>query len=70
MEELTAGTSRYMIHAGDPVNGSGTATAWSLTYLFLHSKRALVSRRPAPIVLTVAMGLFATAEGVDYFMND
>lgn len=69
-EELTSAAGRYMIHAGDPVNGSGTATAWSLTYLFLHSKRALVSKRPAPIALTVAVGLFATAEGSDYFMND
>lgn len=85
---------RYMINAGDAVNGAGTTTgafslpistrraegrllvttrgcaAWALTFLFLHSKRALVSRRPAPILLTTAVAALGGVEGWDYFKND
>ncbi|KAM0751614.1 hypothetical protein T439DRAFT_379722 [Meredithblackwellia eburnea MCA 4105] len=64
------GGAGYMVHAGDPVNGSGTATAWSLTYLFLHGKKSLLSRRPGPMLLSSAVALLASVEGADYFLND
>jgi len=86
---------RYMIQAGDPINGSGTTTgelspfsstdplflalrgtywlrttslcsAWSLTYLFLHAKKAFVSKRPGPIALASAVGLQAATYGYYY----
>ncbi|GAA6008613.1 hypothetical protein JCM11491_003369 [Sporobolomyces phaffii] len=60
------GGSGYMIQAGDPINGSGTTTAWSLTYLFLHAKNAIVSKRPGPIALATAVGLQAGTYGYYY----
>ncbi|GAA5994831.1 hypothetical protein JCM5350_000905 [Sporobolomyces pararoseus] len=60
------GGSGYMIQAGDPINGSGTTTAWSLTYLFLHAKKAFVSKRPGPIALAGAVGLQAATYGYYY----
>lgn len=43
--------------------------AWSLTYLFLHGKKAFVSRRPAPILLSSAMAANVVLYGVEYFVN-
>ncbi|GAA5832840.1 hypothetical protein JCM3766R1_007063 [Sporobolomyces carnicolor] len=60
------GGSGYMIQAGDAINGSGTTTAWSLTYLFLHGKKALVSKRPGPVALASAVGLQAATYGYYY----
>lgn len=45
-------------------------TAWSLIYLFLHAKSAVVARRPLPVVLAGAVGVLgAGVEGWDYFVN-
>ncbi|GAA5924190.1 uncharacterized protein JCM15063_005569 [Sporobolomyces koalae] len=60
------GGSGYMIQAGDPINGSGTTTAWSLTYLFLHGKKALVSKRPGPIALAATVAAQAGMYGYYY----
>ncbi|GAA5918100.1 hypothetical protein JCM1841_005253 [Sporobolomyces salmonicolor] len=60
------GGSGYMVHVGDPVNGSGTTTAWSLTYLFLNGRKALVSRRPGPIALAAAAAAQAGTYGWYY----
>ncbi|GAA6062997.1 hypothetical protein JCM10212_004979 [Sporobolomyces blumeae] len=60
------GGSGYMIQAGDPINGSGTTTAWSLTYLFLHGRKALASRRPGPIALATAVAAQASTYGYYY----
>lgn len=40
--------------------------AWSLTYLFLHGKKALVSKRPGPVALASAVGLQAATYGYYY----
>ncbi|GAA5851009.1 hypothetical protein JCM5353_007179 [Sporobolomyces roseus] len=60
------GGSGYMVKAGDPINGSGTTTAWSLTYLFLHAKNAIVSRRPGPIALVTGVAAQAGCYGYYY----
>lgn len=51
------------------LTSSSSLLAWSLTYLFLHGKKALVSRRPAPILLSSAMAANAVLYGVEYFVN-
>ncbi|CEQ39115.1 SPOSA6832_00591, partial [Sporobolomyces salmonicolor] len=82
-----SGCVSYMVHVGDPVNGSGTTTgpsssllspcrvsasscpvflAWSLTYLFLNGRKALVSRRPGPIALAAAAAAQAGTYGWYY----
>ncbi|GAA5860570.1 hypothetical protein JCM1840_000303 [Sporobolomyces johnsonii] len=60
------GGSGYMVHVGDPVNGSGTTTAWSLIYLFLNGRKALVSRRPGPIALAAVAAAQAGTYGWYY----
>ena len=58
-----------MIHSGDPVNGAGTTTAWSLTFLLLNAKAAFKSRRAAPIALALTTVSQATLYGYEYFFN-
>ncbi|KAF9925330.1 hypothetical protein FBU30_004920 [Linnemannia zychae] len=43
--------SGYMKYAGDAENGSGTTTAWCLTYLFLNLKRTIQQPKPLPSLL-------------------
>ncbi|KAG2030651.1 hypothetical protein BDR03DRAFT_905850 [Suillus americanus] len=66
---LVFGGAAYVLGAGDARNGSGIATAWSLTYLFLHLRRSL---RPPfyPITLAMTAGTAACAAlyGTEYFM--
>ncbi|OAX37456.1 hypothetical protein K503DRAFT_742721 [Rhizopogon vinicolor AM-OR11-026] len=66
---LVFGGAAYVLAAGDARNGSGIATAWSLTYLFLHLRRSL---RPPFYPMTLAMtgGAAACAAlyGTEYFM--
>jgi uncharacterized membrane protein (UPF0136 family) len=51
------GIAGYAIQQGDPDNGAGIATAWSLTYLFLNARKAWQTPRPAPLLLaSVALG--------------
>ncbi|KAM0792979.1 hypothetical protein ACM66B_002733 [Microbotryomycetes sp. NB124-2] len=64
---LIFGFSGYMIHVGDPLNGSGTTTAWSLIYLF-HAKKAIKSGRPGPMLLTAVVAAQAATFG--YFYNE
>ncbi|KAK4052168.1 hypothetical protein OIV83_002463 [Microbotryomycetes sp. JL201] len=64
---LIFGFSGYMIHVGDPLNGSGTTTAWSLIYLF-HAKKAVKSGRPGPIMLSAVVAAQAATFG--YFYNE
>ncbi|KAI8605259.1 hypothetical protein EDD21DRAFT_364043 [Dissophora ornata] len=40
--------SGYMKYMGDSENGSGTTTAWCLTYLFFNLKRTLRQPKPMP----------------------
>ncbi|KAG0364563.1 hypothetical protein BC939DRAFT_530165 [Gamsiella multidivaricata] len=47
--------SGYMKYAKDPDNGSGTTTAWCLTYLFLNLRRTV--RQPKPMPSLVAAGV-------------
>ncbi|KAG2068993.1 hypothetical protein BDR04DRAFT_1078721 [Suillus decipiens] len=66
---LVFGGAAYVLAAGDARNGSGIATAWSLTYLFLHLRRSL---KPPfyPITLAMTAGTAACAAlcGTEYFM--
>ncbi|GAA5883250.1 hypothetical protein JCM3774_000644 [Rhodotorula dairenensis] len=64
------GGSGYMIRAGDPVNGAGTTTAWSLVYLFFNGRNALESRRPGPIALSSLVAAQAATFGYYYFGQD
>ncbi|GAA5824463.1 hypothetical protein JCM3770_003719 [Rhodotorula araucariae] len=64
------GGSGYMISAGDPLNGSGTTTAWSLVYLFLNGRAALAARRPGPIALAGVVAAQAGTYGGYYFGQD
>lgn len=45
----------YVINTGDTDNGAGIATAWSLSWAFLHAKKAVLSRKPLPIALLGAV---------------
>ena len=55
-----------MIQQGDPINGSGTITAWSLLYLFFNTKSAF--RHPISAVLGVSTLTLGTAvHGSFYF---
>ncbi|BGP53269.1 hypothetical protein JCM8202_002594 [Rhodotorula sphaerocarpa] len=62
--------SGYMIQAGDPLNGAGTTTAWSLVYLFFNGRTALTSRRPGPIALSSLVATQAATFGWYYFGRD
>ncbi|SCV72710.1 BQ2448_4247 [Microbotryum intermedium] len=66
---LIFGGSGYMIQAGDPYNGAGTTTAWSLTYLFFHGRKALVSRKPIPILLASTIATQALVAGGFYWTS-
>ncbi|KAG1882141.1 hypothetical protein F4604DRAFT_1921857 [Suillus subluteus] len=66
---LVFGGAVYVLGAGDARNGSGIATAWSSTYLFLHLHQSL--RPPVyPITLAMTAGTAACAAlyGTEYFM--
>ncbi|BGP37103.1 hypothetical protein JCM10450v2_001011 [Rhodotorula kratochvilovae] len=64
------GGGGYMISAGDPLNGSGTTTAWSLVYLFLNGRAALAARKPGPIALAGVVAAQAGVYGGYYFGQD
>jgi len=68
------GGAGYMVQAeaGEPsgANGQGTATAWSLSYLFFNGRKALVSRRPEPIALAATVLVNATLNGWEYWRNN
>ncbi|GAA5857632.1 hypothetical protein JCM8547_004306 [Rhodosporidiobolus lusitaniae] len=61
------GFSGYMVDAGDALNGAGTTTAWSLTYLFFNARKAFQSRRPGPIGLAGVAAAQAGVYGWWYF---
>ncbi|KAI6152527.1 hypothetical protein BKA82DRAFT_4111968 [Pisolithus tinctorius] len=52
-------------------NGSGIATAWSLTYLFLHLRKSLRTPRH-PLTLAMAGGAAGCAAlyGTEYFVYE
>ncbi|POY70765.1 hypothetical protein BMF94_6175 [Rhodotorula taiwanensis] len=64
------GGSGYMIQAGDPLNGAGTTTAWSLVYLFFNGRKAFASRRPGPMALSSLVAAQAATFGWYYFGQD
>ncbi|CEG68734.1 hypothetical protein RMATCC62417_04939 [Rhizopus microsporus] len=45
----------YVVNTGDSDNGSGIATAWGLSWAFLHAKKAILSRKPLPLALLGAV---------------
>ncbi len=56
----------YMIAQGDPINGSGTVTAWSLMYLAFNSRYAL--KHPVGAALTLGTLVLGTGvHGSFYF---
>lgn len=42
------------------------AIAWSLIYLFFNAKRALVARKPLPLMLTGVLATNAIVYGYEY----
>ncbi|BGO98355.1 hypothetical protein RTBOTA2_002252 [Rhodotorula toruloides] len=64
------GGSGYMISVGDPLNGSGTTTAWSLIYLLLNTRKAVVARSPAALAVTGVVAAQAGLYGSYYFGQD
>ncbi|KAI6098508.1 hypothetical protein F5141DRAFT_1190752 [Pisolithus sp. B1] len=65
------GGAAYVFAAGDHRNGSGIATAWSLTYLFLHLRKSLKAPRH-PLTLAMAGGTAGCAAlyGTEYFVYE
>ncbi|CAL1699868.1 unnamed protein product [Somion occarium] len=59
----------YVISTGDVYNGTGIATAWSLTYLFLNLRKSL---KPPLSGLSLALSGAALASstlyGAEYFL--
>ncbi|KAI1295219.1 hypothetical protein EDD11_007947 [Mortierella claussenii] len=47
--------SGYMKYMKDPDNGSGTTTAWCMTYMFLNMRRTF--RQPKPMPSLVLAGV-------------
>ncbi|EPQ58869.1 hypothetical protein GLOTRDRAFT_125188 [Gloeophyllum trabeum ATCC 11539] len=59
----------YVLAQGDARNGSGIATAWSLTYLFLHLRRSVKApRHPMTVVLTGGALATTALYGTEYFV--
>ncbi|TDL30099.1 hypothetical protein BD410DRAFT_759300 [Rickenella mellea] len=59
----------YVLSTGDSRNGSGIATAWTLTYLFWNARRSFrVPRSPPSMLLTTATAACATLYGTEYFI--
>ncbi|KAG1730030.1 hypothetical protein EDB19DRAFT_1897122 [Suillus lakei] len=66
---LVFGGAAYVLAAGDARNGSGIATAWSLTYLFLHLRRSLKPPfYPITFAMTAGTAACAALYGTEYFM--
>ncbi|KAI6166398.1 hypothetical protein EDD17DRAFT_56764 [Pisolithus thermaeus] len=65
------GGAAYVFAAGDHRNGSGIATAWSLTYLFLHLRKSLKAPRH-PLTLAMAGGTAGCSAlyGTEYFVYE
>ncbi|KAF9235560.1 hypothetical protein BU15DRAFT_51267 [Melanogaster broomeanus] len=63
------GGAAYVLSTGDARNGSGIATAWSLTYLLLHLGKSLKAPRH-PLTLAMSGGAAACAAlyGTEYFL--
>ncbi|KDQ15515.1 hypothetical protein BOTBODRAFT_31830 [Botryobasidium botryosum FD-172 SS1] len=57
----------YVLSTGDVENGSGIATAWSLTYTFLHLRSSIRSRSILPLSLSSAVLASASVYGLQYF---
>jgi len=57
----------YVLSTGDKRNGSGIATAWSATYLFLNGRNALRAKTPASLGLTAAATAMLALYGSEYF---
>ncbi|KZP21632.1 hypothetical protein FIBSPDRAFT_788223 [Athelia psychrophila] len=63
------GGSGYAIASGDVRNGSGIASAWSLTYLFLHLRQSFKSpRNPLSILMAGGAAASAGIYGTEYFI--
>ncbi|KAF8324555.1 uncharacterized protein EI90DRAFT_3075054 [Cantharellus anzutake] len=67
----------YIVNTGDVRNGSGVATAWSLTYLLLNRMRSHfyppevpVPRTPLSLLLSGATASVAALYGVEHFVID
>ncbi|KAH7907166.1 hypothetical protein BJ138DRAFT_1160809 [Hygrophoropsis aurantiaca] len=70
---LALGGAAYVLSTGDTRNGSGIATAWSLTYLFLHARRSLrppPSLHPLTLALTAGSAACAGLYGTQYFVYE
>ncbi|EIW76511.1 hypothetical protein CONPUDRAFT_169030 [Coniophora puteana RWD-64-598 SS2] len=63
------GVAGYVLGSGDVRNGSGIATAWSLTYLFLNLRKSVKApRHPLSLGLAGAAAASAGLYGTEYFL--
>ncbi|KDQ63979.1 hypothetical protein JAAARDRAFT_27653 [Jaapia argillacea MUCL 33604] len=59
----------YILSQGDAENGSGVATAWSLTFSLLHLRKSLKSpRHPMSLALVGGTTACAALYGSEYFL--
>ncbi|KAI5993426.1 hypothetical protein EDD15DRAFT_2548053, partial [Pisolithus albus] len=66
---LVFGGAAYVFAAGDHRNGSGIATAWSLTYLSLHLRKSLKTlRHPLTLAVTGGTAGCAALYSTKYFI--
>lgn len=66
---LAFGVATWAFASGDARNGAGIATAWSLIYLALHSRKSLrAPRHPLPLTLGVGATACAALYGTEYFL--
>ncbi|KAG8959446.1 hypothetical protein FRC03_007977 [Tulasnella sp. 419] len=63
---IILGGAGYVI-TQDTLNGTGIATAWSLTYLFFNLRSSLRSRSPIAVGLSCATAAVAGLYGTEYF---
>ncbi|CAG8604602.1 1839_t:CDS:2 [Paraglomus brasilianum] len=60
----------YITSTGDITNGSGTTTAWSLSYTLFNMKRAVKSKKPLPLILVSGALANAALHGKQYFFSE
>ncbi|CAG8532840.1 8368_t:CDS:2 [Paraglomus occultum] len=60
----------YITSTGDITNGSGTTTAWSLSYMLFNMSRAVKSKKPLPLILMSGALANAALHGKQYFFSE
>ncbi|KAJ1834859.1 hypothetical protein LPJ63_001609 [Coemansia sp. RSA 2711] len=59
--------SAYALSSGDDVNGSGLVFVWSSAWLFFNARKAIRSKKLAPISMTGLIAATGSIYGYHYF---